>query len=113
MSLSVLIVMARMDLRLFRTSINPLTRNNSVDPLVLLLMSQSVPAAAHCRRQIHFSEGDAAYERYPSALEVPWNFYEGCQAFVPANTEPARVVLDALVFLYEVRLPRYNCTSCG
>lgn len=52
--------------------------------------------------QISFPSGDAAYERYPSALEVPWNFYEGCDAFLPANAKPARVVLDTLVFLYEV-----------
>lgn len=49
-----------------------------------------------------FSSGDAAYERYPTALEVPWNFYEGCEEFVPANAKPARVVLNTLVFLYEV-----------
>lgn len=54
------------------------------------------------RWQITFSSGDAAYERYPSALEMPWNFYEGCDAFLPANAKPARVVLDTLVFLYEV-----------
>lgn len=53
--------------------------------------------------QITFSSGDAAYERYPSALEVPWNHYEGCDAFLPANAKPARVVQDTLVFLYEVR----------
>lgn len=53
--------------------------------------------------QISFPSGDAAYEHYPSALEVPWNYYEGCDEFVPANAKPARVVLDTLVFLYEVR----------
>ncbi len=35
---------------------------------------------------------------------MPWNFYEGCEEFVPANAKPARVVLDTLVFLYEVYL---------
>lgn len=55
------------------------------------------------RWQVTFSSGDTAYERYPSALEVPWNYYEGCDEFVPANAKPARVVLDTLVFLYEVR----------
>ncbi|CAM9804617.1 unnamed protein product, partial [Scytosiphon promiscuus] len=53
--------------------------------------------------EINFSEGDLAYESYPTALEVPWNFYEGCQAFAPANAKPARVALDTLVFLYEVQ----------
>lgn len=52
--------------------------------------------------QIMFLSGDAAYERYPSALEVPWNYYEGCDAFFPVNAKPARVAQDTLVFLYEV-----------
>lgn len=65
-----------------------------------------------CRHwQIIFSSGDAAYERYPSALEVPWNFYEGCDEFLPANAKPARVVLDTLVFLYEVRV-LVVCRDC-
>ena len=63
--------------------------------------------------QITFSDGDAAYDRYPSALEVPWNYYEGCQAFVPANAKPARIVLDTLLFLYQVRSFFYQvCFIC-
>lgn len=52
--------------------------------------------------QIEFSIGDSAYERYPSAIEVPWNYYEGCQAFDPKHAKPARVALDTMVFLYKV-----------
>lgn len=68
-------------------------------------------AALQCRRrpsrcvyvsQISFTEGDGAYERYPSEVNVPWNFYEGCQPFLPENTKPSRVVLKTLVFLHQV-----------
>lgn len=48
------------------------------------------------------SSGDAAYESYPLAIEVPWNYYEGCTVFVPANTKPTRVVENTLIFLYQV-----------
>lgn len=56
--------------------------------------------------QIEFSGGSRAYERYPSAVEVPWNYYEGCEAFEPKNAKPRRVVGDTLIFLYRVLLCR-------
>lgn len=52
--------------------------------------------------QIALSDGDGAYDRYPSAIEVPWNYYEGCDAFHPEHVKPERVVHDTLSFLYQV-----------
>ncbi|CAM9188184.1 unnamed protein product, partial [Discosporangium mesarthrocarpum] len=60
------------------------------------------PRRGGYRFQIDMAEGDGAYERYPSPVEVPWNWYEGCEPFLPINAQPKRAAIETVSFLYQV-----------
>jgi hypothetical protein len=62
------------------------------------------------RFDVEFSFGEGGYESYPLELEVPWNWYEGCEPVVPENVRPVPYIGTGVRFLYMVS-PDESATS--
>ncbi|KAG5175930.1 hypothetical protein JKP88DRAFT_265606 [Tribonema minus] len=54
------------------------------------------------RFTITFAGGTGKFQRYASAVQIPWNWYEGCAAMFPMYAKPARADSSTAAFLYTV-----------